>query len=1078
MKSTVKKMMQKIIVAIVACSMLLSVCSPVGSVLANDKPAYLIDFSTGATNSFYTLTSAKGGVTSVSVQFEYYMTGGNADDIYIIDISGGSIYDSATNNRFLQPGQHTFSYSGTACCGDGVMAVGMQIDGKSNAKVYIWDVNIVVNGNDSIFKADANQLCNDARPAFTVMKYKDVPIPIPAYCIDFANSSKNVFYTLSNANYTPGEVKVSFDYYLTGGESNKLYMINVMGGKLVDGSTYSEYLKAGEHKFTYTGTDTDGGICVGVQANGTFSGKLYIWNVEITVEGTSIFNTDTQHCQDTPLPTKTNMDYKDIKKAYAIRFKDATENSFYTLTSVKGTGTTNVSISFNYYLKNAEENDVYVIDISGGNFKDATIDNRYLQPGEHSFSYTGTANCGDGTMAVGLQLDGTSEGELYIWDVEIIVNGDENIFKADASQLGQFEKLPTMSAMLYEEIDFTEEPGGNEPGGNEPGGNEPGGNEPTEKPAYLVKFKDATRNAFYTLTSVVGSGANDVSISFNYYLKNADEDDIYVIDISGGNFADSSSQDRYLKPGQNSYSYSGNAFCDDGVMAVGLQMDGTSEAELYIWDVVIKVNGTDIFKADAKQLDDKKEKIPTLTEMLYDDIVFDSGNSGGSGSGSATTPTEKQAYLIDYKGATFNSFYTLTSTVGSGAKNVEIKFNYYLTNSKANSIYVINIAGGHIQDATTKSQYLTEGKHSFSYEGAVTHPGGVMSVGLQVASTSEAKLYLWDVSVTVDGKEIFVEDAKQLYTSGTAPKMTKMKYKDIKFTSGSGSASSGGSSTNAKKDGKYMLLQKNYFHVEGKGVLQYQEFMQFVGANLNGSEIKGNTEYVLSFDYYGDPGDVGTGVSSAAVMVKTLYTGYNETFNAPNKCILWDEEKQSYQPYILPATGYYHIEVPFKTLEGQTDILVGLQSGWDGDAYYWNFSLVEKNGNGKNLLTNTDFAYSEFKAIAGFISGLSDRKMWGVSEDSVNAKGTYSFVPFVEEYTTLQEGEVLSTGMGESEEDWGDEDTDTPVTDVPENVVEESAGFPWLIASIIAVVVLGGGTVATVLIIKKKKAKVNADVNA
>ena len=274
-----------------------------------------------------------------------------------------------------------------------------------------------------------------------------------------------------------------------------------------------------------------------------------------------------------------------------------------------------------------------------------------------------------------------------------------------------------------------------------------------------------------------------------------------------------------------------------------------------------------------------------------------------------------------------------------------------------------------------------------------------------------------------------------------------------------------------------MLLQKNYCHVEGKGALQYQEFMQFVGEKFNGSTIKGNTEYVLSFDYYGDPGDVGTGVSSAVVQVKTLYTGYNETFKTANQCILWNEDKQSYQPYILPATGYYHIEVPFKTLENQTDLLVGLQSGFDGDAYYWNFSLVEKNGNGKNLLTTTDFAYSDFKTIVGFINGLKNYKMWGVSQDSLNAKGTYSFVPFVEDYANLQPGETVDAGMGNVDDDWGNEE---PVVDAPveEDVVEETTGFPWLLVSIIAVVVLAGGAVTTVFIIKKKKAaKASADLS-
>ncbi len=549
------------------------------------------------------------------------------------------------------------------------------------------------------------------------------------------------------------------------------------------------------------------------------------------------------------------------------------------------------------------------------------------------------------------------------------------------------------------------------------------------------------------------------------------------MDISGGDIQDANSDDRYLKPGQNSFTYSGTKGCDDGVMAVGIQANGKTDAELYIWDVVIKVNGdTDVFDIDTKQLDDKKEKLPELTKMLYKDIDFseDSDDGSGTGTGGSAEPAEKPAYLIEYKGATLQSFYTLTSVVGSGGKNAKISFNYYLEDAKAKSIYVINIAGGHIQDDASKSEYLKEGKNSFSYNGPVTAPNGTMAVGIQVASTSEAKLYIWDVSVTVDGEEIFKPDAKQLFTNGTAPKMTVMKYKDIKFSSGSATGT-GNSGITAKKDGTYMLLQKNYCSVEGIGRLQYQEFMQFVGEEQNGSVIKGNTEYVLSFDYYGDPGDLGTGVGSAVVQIKTLYTGYNEQFNQPNQCMLWNEDKQSYRPYILPATGYYHIEIPFKTLENQTDFMVGLESGNDGDAYYWNFSLVEKNGDGKNLLKNTEFVYSDFKAITSHHAQVTNKTVWRISADSADGKGTYSFVPFVEEYANLKEGEVVDNGFGDTDDDWGNEELEVD-TSVEEDVVEETAGFPWLLASIIAVVVLAGGAVATVFIIKKKRAKASADV--
>ena len=283
-----------------------------------------------------------------------------------------------------------------------------------------------------------------------------------------------------------------------------------------------------------------------------------------------------------------------------------------------------------------------------------------------------------------------------------------------------------------------------------------------------------------------------------------------------------------------------------------------------------------------------------------------------------------------------------------------------------------------------------------------------------------------------------------------------------------------------------MIKQENYKYREDKGgTLSYQAFAQHLGKELNGSEIKPNTTYIFTMDYYCFPGENGTGVGSSTVNIRTLYTGHNATFTAPNQDMIYDKGAGRYKGVLLENVGRHTMRIEFKTLPEQTDLLVMLQSGWDGDAYIWNMKLVEKGGNGTNLLKRTELTGTWADETINWNLPTDDRTLWTVSAESADGKGTYSFVKFNKAIANLAEGEVLSEdGVTDEEiegpainvqdpdadgENEGSADTDS---DNADNAGDKN-GLPVLVIVIIivagAVLLIGGGILAFVLIKKAKK---------
>lgn len=199
---------------------------------------------------------------------------------------------------------------------------------------------------------------------------------------------------------------------------------------------------------------------------------------------------------------------------------------------------------------------------------------------------------------------------------------------------------------------------------------------------------------------------------------------------------------------------------------------------------------------------------------------------------------------------------------------------------------------------------------------------------------------------------------------------------------------------------KVMLLQENYKIREWEGeskLLRYQNFQfNFPAGN---TVIKENTTYVYTVEYYADPGEYDMGVNSSCVYARTnTLTSLGE---APKDMVYSEEMGTNYVIYI-PPKGRGQMKIEFTTLPGQKSFAVGHMTGWDSNAYFWDFKLVEK-GTTENLLPHENF-YGSWQDYVD----AGELKAWQqLGPQSADGKGSYSFVPFNKEIANLAYGKVL-----------------------------------------------------------------------
>ena len=295
---------------------------------------------------------------------------------------------------------------------------------------------------------------------------------------------------------------------------------------------------------------------------------------------------------------------------------------------------------------------------------------------------------------------------------------------------------------------------------------------------------------------------------------------------------------------------------------------------------------------------------------------------------------------------------------------------------------------------------------------------------------------------------------------------------------------------------KVMLKQENYKVREWNGENKQLKFQNFnFYFNSGNGKTKPSTTYVLSFEYYSDPGPFDMGVNCSNVCVRALNNADMLVKKDGKRGTIWIQEQ-----------GRYKFEYEFTTAANQDAFYFALMTGNDGVAYFWDFKIVEKGGDGTNLIEHDNFygEWQDYLDIGYF------RPAYVLSDTSLDGLGAYSFVPFNHEIANLQYGDILGGDeddedeeeeeeeeeeiedeedddfyydfeldfdLDDEEDDEEDDDSDSTTTDdttsnTDTKVDNASNGkFPVVIIVIIGAAVLVAAAGATGFILYKKKRK-------
>ena len=137
---------------------------------------------------------------------------------------------------------------------------------------------------------------------------------------------------------------------------------------------------------------------------------------------------------------------------------------------------------------------------------------------------------------------------------------------------------------------------------------------------------------------------------------------------------------------------------------------------------------------------------------------------------------------------------------------------------------------------------------------------------------------------------------------------------------------------------KVMLKQENYKVREWNGENKQLKFQNFnFYFNSGNGKTKPSTTYVLSFEYYSDPGPFDMGVNCSNVCVRALNNADMLVKKDGKRGTIWIQEQ-----------GRHKFEYEFTTAADQDAFYFALMTGNDGVAYFWDFKIVEKGGDGTN----------------------------------------------------------------------------------------------------------------------------------
>ena len=409
-------------------------------------------------------------------------------------------------------------------------------------------------------------------------------------------------------------VTVSFnlDCYLDGNDGDA-EIVNLATGVTL------HTLNSGKNNFSLKETYS-GSIQYAIKIlNNPTDMRIYLDNVNITSASSNVFKPYAKQQAGAPILVTVfdeDMAYDEElpdKEVSVIKFTKSTSEKYMRLTNdVSSVSTKSVRISFSYMLSGttaATEICVYNPKSTSTEHPDDTTESIYLQEGTHTYSYY-IDSYTPSTLRPAIKANSNSKVTLHIWDIEIKV-GEKTIAKKLTPSSTSYVSYTTGK---YSDI-------------------------LNSQAAYLIDFNDAGRKCISSEKEFNSDGVIDenITISFDYYLTNAENEEIQLCNVAGGAFDDKDVKSSKLYKGRNHFTYTNEHYDHYNSFVLDLRaydsnkndkLDETTNAKIYIWNVVVFVNGTNVFNTAANAKYDDGNI--TVTEMTVGDVPFrgDSNNDG------------------------------------------------------------------------------------------------------------------------------------------------------------------------------------------------------------------------------------------------------------------------------------------------------------------------------------------------------------------------------------------------------------------------------------------------------------------
>lgn len=252
--------------------------------------------------------------------------------------------------------------------------------------------------------------------------------------------------------------------------------------------------------------------------------------------------------------------------------------------------------------------------------------------------------------------------------------------------------------------------------------------------AYLFDFKNnnTTTNAYPVEYFCANGNSNgkQVSFSFDYYMPEQIESAIVQDCNHGMKYPDNNNGSYNLKKGQHTYTYSNDSFASaSGIFAPGIQMGSVDYGSVYIWNISVKINGSEVPLNFGGSLNVKKIELSKVPfEQFY-----------------CITSNEKAFVIPD-----------IQPLVLSNTDSASVSFEYYLSSGKASVGSDLLEAGVNSYSATISGQDIN---------------GNYLPI---IALEGESLLYVWDFKLK---KNTTNEDVALLVSD--KGNVERIKFNDI-----------------------------------------------------------------------------------------------------------------------------------------------------------------------------------------------------------------------------------------------------------------------------------------------------------